>query len=252
MATPAVELIQFPYSHYNEKVRWALAFKRIPHHRRNLLPGPHAPTVLRLTRQTETPVVRFGEELMVGSARIIDELERRVPDPPLYPADAALRRRVLELRDWFDEQAGPMVRRALFSVLVRHPQYTCAMFSQHRGRPVRAAYRAIFPLTRIAMSRSMGIGDEASIAAGFAGTEAALERVTREVGPSGYLAGDRFTVADLTAAALLAPVADPPHQAMRRPRPVPDELVRWHERWAAHPAVAWVLRQYERHRPADG
>jgi hypothetical protein len=36
-----MELIQFRYSPYNEKVRWALDFKRVPHVRRSLLPGPH-------------------------------------------------------------------------------------------------------------------------------------------------------------------------------------------------------------------
>jgi hypothetical protein len=47
--TPAaVELLQFRHSPYNEKVRWALDLKRVPHRRRSLLPGPHLRTVRRL------------------------------------------------------------------------------------------------------------------------------------------------------------------------------------------------------------
>jgi glutathione S-transferase len=36
-----IELLQFRHSPYNEKVRWALDLKRLPHRRRSLLPGPH-------------------------------------------------------------------------------------------------------------------------------------------------------------------------------------------------------------------
>ena len=34
-------LWQLQISHYVEKVRWALDYKRVPHVRRTLLPGPH-------------------------------------------------------------------------------------------------------------------------------------------------------------------------------------------------------------------
>jgi len=40
-------LLQFRYSPYNEKARWALDFKRVPHERRSLLPGPHMGEVRR-------------------------------------------------------------------------------------------------------------------------------------------------------------------------------------------------------------
>ena len=39
-----IELLQFRHSPYNEKVRWALDLKRVPHRRHSLLPGPHVAT----------------------------------------------------------------------------------------------------------------------------------------------------------------------------------------------------------------
>jgi glutathione S-transferase len=251
MTAVAVELIQFPYSHYNEKVRWALTHKGVPHRRRSLLPGPHAAVVLWLTGQTQTPVVRFGDQVVHGSARILDELERRWPDPALYPAEPALRRRALELQAWLDAEVGPLVRRALFSILTAHPDFVCTMFAGDRSAAVRLAYRAAFPLTRLAMKGSMGIRDAASVDEGFAGTQAALDRVAREVGPGGYLVGDAFSVADLTAAALLAPAARVSHPAMALPEPMPAPLAHWYARWASHPGAAWVREQYRNHRKAD-
>jgi glutathione S-transferase len=251
MTAVAVELIQFPYSHYNEKVRWALTHKGVPHRRRSLLPGPHAAVVLWLTGQTQTPVVRFGDQVVHGSARILDELERRWPDPALYPAEPALRRRALELQAWLDAEVGPLVRRALFSILTAHPDFVCAMFAGDRSAAVRLAYRAAFPLTRLAMKGSMGIRDAASVDEGFAGTQAALDRVAREVVPGGYLVGDAFSVADLTAAALLVPTVRVSHPAMALPEPMPAPLEHWYARWASHPGAAWVREQYRNHREPE-
>jgi hypothetical protein len=52
-------------------------------------------------------------------------------------------------------------------------------------------------------------------------------------------------------ASLLAPAVRLEHPAMRLPDPMPDALVAWYERWASHPAAAWVRETYRRHRPAD-
>ena len=249
MAQPNVELLQFPYSHFNEKARWALDFKRVPHVRRSLLPGPHAPTVKRLTGQSAVPVLRFGDEIVYGSARIIDELERRFPDPPLYPADPAARKRALEIQAWFDEEVGPRVRRALFASLLGESAYVCRMFSSEKSLPLRAFYRATFPLAAGMIKRGMGITDQASIDDAIAGTREALDFVAKEGGREGQLVGSGFTVADLSAAALLAPTANPPHPAMQRPEPMPESASRWLERWARHPGAEWVLHQYRRHRP---
>lgn len=249
MTEPTLELLQFPYSHYNEKARWALDHKRVPHTCTNLLPGPHALTLRRLTGQTQVPVLRIDRELIAGSARIIDELERRYPDPPLYPADEASRRRALEIQKWFDEEVGPRVRRALFSVMLDEPSYVCRMFASDRSVPQRTLYRASFPLLRSFMKRGMGITDRASIEDAFRGTREALDFVAKQSGPEGCLVGDSFSVADLTAAALLAPTTNPDHPAMRRPEPIPDSIRQWLVRWADHPGARWVLEQYARYRP---
>ena len=246
-----LELIQFPYSHYNEKVRWTLAYKRLPYRRRDLLPGPHALTVLRLTGQTQTPVMRLDGEIVAGSARIIAELERRHPTPPLLPADATLRRRALELQAWADADVGPMVRRSLFAVLLGHPDYVVRVFARERGVAMQRLYRALFPVTKLAMSASMGIRGDASVQASDAATRAALDRVAGELGPSGFLAGDAFSLADLTMASLLAPAVRVEHPAMRLPDPLPDAVAGWYRRWEAHPAAVWVRETYRRHRPAD-
>jgi glutathione S-transferase len=242
-------LLQFHRSHYNEKARWALDYKKVRHTRKTFLPGPHAGPVKKLTGKTEVPVVLFGDEIVAGSARIIDELERRYPDPALYPSDAADRARALEIQSYFDDEVGPAIRTALFSVMIHDPGYLCRVFSSHRSRAVQLGYRAMFPIASRMIAKSMGINDPEIVKRAYAATEKALEFVAAEVAPSGYLVGDRFTVADLTCAALLAPGADPDHPQMRRPRPQPARIKEWHARWQDHAAMAWVRARYATDRP---
>jgi glutathione S-transferase len=42
------------------------------------------------------------------STRIIEVLERRYPDPALYPSDPDERRRALEIEEFWDEELGPV------------------------------------------------------------------------------------------------------------------------------------------------
>src|SRR5438128_6433168 len=83
-------------SHYNEKARWALDYKRVPHVRRAAIPGQHQKIALRLTGGRTLPVLVLDGEAIGDSTRIIEALERRYPQPPLYPADPDARRRALD------------------------------------------------------------------------------------------------------------------------------------------------------------
>src|SRR5439155_124476 len=85
----------------------ALDWKGIAHVRRSLLPGFHVPRVLWMTGQKALPVLIVDGETIHDSTRIIERLERLRPEPALYPADDAERRRALALEDFFDEELGP-------------------------------------------------------------------------------------------------------------------------------------------------
>ena len=59
-------LWQLQISHFNEKVRWALDLKRVPHVRRSLLPGAHAVQARRLTGADTTPVLTLDGRSIGG------------------------------------------------------------------------------------------------------------------------------------------------------------------------------------------
>jgi glutathione S-transferase len=101
------------------------------------------------------------------------------------------------------------------------------------------------------MRASMGIGDAASVRDALAGTRAGLDFVAREAGPDGHLVGGAFSVADLAAAALLAPAVMPEGSPMCLPRPRPPALDAWLAEFATHPGADWVRDRYARFRPAS-
>lgn len=247
-----LELLQFRFSHYNEKARWALDFKGLSHTRTALLPGPHMGKVKKLTGQTSTPVLRVGERFIPGSAAVIDYLERTYPEPALYPADAGERAKALEIQAWLDKDLGPYIRRALFSMIVDEADYMCAMFARGKPWAQRTFYRAAYPLAKGLIRKGNGVTSQQAIDEAFARTQEVLDRLHDMVGPSGYLVGDSFSVADLTAAALSANAFDPPHPDMARPRPMPKTMQDWLDRWKDHPWGTHVLRLYRDHRDAAG
>jgi glutathione S-transferase len=245
MRTPVLR--QFQFSHYNEKVRWALDYKRVAHERRSLLPGPHVVPAMRLSGQKSLPVINLGDRVLAGSQNIIDDLETNHPTPPLYPVDEVQRREALELQKWFDEELGPEIRRAFFWDLLPGSRYAAELFTIGRGPLIKSLYRTAFPAIRAVMMKDMKI-DAAGAARGVERTREALDRVVAKSAPSGYLVGNSFSVADLTAAALLSPAAMPPEFPYSIPEPRAANLDKWLARWADHPGIVWVREIYRRHR----
>lgn len=88
-------------SHYNEKARWALDDKQVPHTRRAVMPGLHVLVAKRLGGGETFPVMTVGDQVYPDSTDIIAALEELQPDPALYPDDPELRGRALQLEDEF-------------------------------------------------------------------------------------------------------------------------------------------------------
>ncbi len=240
-------LWQFQHSHYNEKARWALDFKRIPHRRHTLVAGLHIEPVTALTGQTSVPVLVLEDQPITGSAAIIDYLERTHPEPPLYPYEPATRARALELQSFLDRELGPYVRRALFHELLKNREYAIEILTAGADDRLRAVFARMFPRIADAMRAMMNINDE-SAAAARRQISAVMDKLESEFGPAGYLAGNEFSVADLTAAALLSPLAFPAEFPYPLPEPSPEELVLLRDTFAARPASRWVHEIYRRHR----
>ena len=110
----------------------------------------------------------------------------------------------------------------------------------------RRVMRTLAPLARPAVKLDYAVSASAAADA-IVAIRAAMDRIEAELRPSGYLAGDAFSVADLTAAALLTPLLTPPQRPYLPPS-APQALLELRAELMARPGGAWVEEMYARHR----
>jgi glutathione S-transferase len=242
-------LWQLQISHYNEKVRWALDYKRIPHVRRSMMPGVHQLILKRKAGVVLSPVLEVDGRAIADSSAILQALEQRCPEPRLIPEDPRERQRALELEDWFDEELGPHIRRAVYHELLPHPDVVIPLFTDGAPGSTRVLLRAGFPVLRVGMKRFMNIYEEPAMRSRQK-TIDALDRLEHELGDGDYLVGDRFSIADLTAASLFYPLALPPEFPYTSPRfeDLPEGAREFIGQMRERPGARWVAEMYRRHR----
>lgn len=245
--TPPV-LWHFRFSHYNEKARWALDWKGVPHVRRAVAPGPHVQQMLDLSGQHAVPVLEIDGRVVPDSTAIIAALEEAVPSPALYPSDPAERARALALEERADEEIGPHVRRLAWGALLPHRSFVIELFTGGFESELDAYYEENFSVLEGLMRSTMRIDDD-GVRESAERVAAALDDVDRERGGRDHLVGDRFSVADLTVASLLAPLIVPPELTSAfPPEPWPDSFETMRARYGSHPTCVWARDVFRRHR----
>ncbi len=239
-------LWQYTFSNFNEKARWTLDYKRIPHVRHNVLPG--SPRALWHSRNGTYPLLELDGSRLGDSSEIVSALESRAPDPSLYPEEPAEREAALELEEFFDEHAGHDLRRVVFHDLLQDPGAACELLATGQPGWARPVLRVQAPVAAAYVRRRYSITPE-DTERSMAALRAALDRIESERGPnrSDYLVGDRFSVADLTAAALLYPLARPSEFPYEIPDP-PAKLQEVIDSFASHPGIGWIRETYRRDR----
>jgi glutathione S-transferase len=246
MAKPV--LWQIKVSHYSEKVRWALDYKGVEHERKAPPPGPHMVVALVKSRGASKtfPLLDLDGRTYSDSTDIVAALEDRWPEPPLYPADPGERRRALELEDFFDEEVGPCTRLYAWHEITRDPEIAARVLSDEMPAPLQRAARFTVPVAAGFLQLRYGVKSDDAAAKARVKIEEAFDRLDAELGDGEYLVGDAFTVADLTAAALLYPVVLPPEGP-----PLPDPPVAYHEfqaEFADRRGFKYVEEMFARHR----
>lgn len=238
-------LYQFPLSHYCEKARWALDYKGLEFKVRNLVPGPHILQTKRLVPKTTLPILVDGKNIVQDSTAIIDYLDRRHPQKPLTPTEAAAKQEALELEEYFDKEAGVHLRRFFYFHILQNRKLANSLLLRDSSSSAKALYFFMFPAVRSLMKKSMKIYPEPAKASEKRLRDV-LEFLNRRVTKQPFLVGDAFSRADLSAAALLAPLCQPPEHDFAWPREetMPSALHEFRQEHQDQPFFQWVLTKY--------
>jgi glutathione S-transferase len=211
------------------------------------MPGRHHQLAHRLTGGSTFPVLVLDGTPVGDSTRIIAELERRYPAPPLYPVQPQARRRALEIEDYFDEELGPHLRLLVLHSALADPDLLLGTFAPDLVGFRRLAGRVMFPQIRSRLISRFGI-DDARVALAYEKIRDAGVRFRAELEPSGYLVGPRFTVADLTLAALTAPAVAPEQFPYPQPQRGHPLLAPVRHALTESGLLEWTNEIYARHR----
>jgi glutathione S-transferase len=204
---PAV-LITIPLSHYCEKARWGLDRLMLPYREE-----PHAPLMHRLaTRRNDggtVPVLVHGSRRFIDSTDILVHADAVCGGDLLYPRDAALRREVDALEEQFDTKFGPHTRRWAYQQLLSHTKLLRSLWSREAPQLEARLLPLIAPLVRRLVRAAYKITPESAQRSLDRVRDVFMEVDRRLDDGRRFLIGNCFTAADLTFAALAAPVLFP-------------------------------------------
>lgn len=96
-----IRLWRIKYSTNAERVALALAHKGLETTSVWIEPDDRS-KLIDVSGQNLVPVIEDGERVIADSTRILEYLEEKYPDPPLYPADDAERGEMRLFIDWFN------------------------------------------------------------------------------------------------------------------------------------------------------
>lgn len=245
---PTPRLVTIPYSHYCEKARWALERGGVA-----FVEETHAPLfawrgALAARGRRTVPVLVTDDDVVPESTGVLRWVDAhgRLPEP-YFPPDVP---DVESLVSTFDRRLGPATRRVAYShVLGGSPadieQLLARDVPAWEARGVRLLGRVLPLVIRFGLKI-----DEAGVARSKRAIDEVFAAVNERLADGrSTLTGDAFTAADLTFAALAAPLVLPPTYAKRFGGAchVPP-LAALREEVLATKAGAFAMRIYEAYR----
>jgi glutathione S-transferase len=237
-AAPANEAHHDPLQPLLREARWGLDRAGLPCTEQRYAPVVHRLAVMP-RGSTTAPVLVDGRRTVRGSSAMLELCDAIGAAPaPLYPKDAATRREVEELVARFDARLGPTTRLWLHSWAVEDREQLMRMSSIGLAPGQRRRLRRMLPIIAPVLRMALKIGPETHERCARRADEELAFVSERLSDGRPYLAGERFTAADLTFAALAAPILMQPGYgggAIEFP-PEPPELAPVIARWRQTPA----------------
>ena len=237
-----LKLYTYSVSQASEKIRWSLDACGIPYREIRLTPFVHAGELFQ-----SMPMLAADGEHLTDSTRILEWLEVHRAPFPLILRDPLVRAAVMEAEARFD-QAGVHLLRWVYAGLLQNRSLALGLWTLDANIAQWLTLRVGFPLARRFFQKGLGfdlrqMGRSRRI---IDRTLAELDRLAETGRP--YLVGDALTAADITAAALLSPLACPDEHPIYGSPGYRQAMQPTLQHWQDRPGLEWVRALYRRHR----
>ena len=250
MAGTKPQLITFGISHYCEKARWALDWHGVGYDEIGWVPGFHA--ILAKwhgAKHTTVPLLLDGKRVIQGSGAIIDWADEQAQDRSrrlTFPGALEIERRA-------DDGIGINARRLFYAeILPEAPFAIKPAFLVNTSLLHRLVGNITWPFTPRVIKKKYEIGPGAAQES-RAKLNVELNWLDSLLADGRqYLAGGRFSRADIAVASLLAPLAPPEQIKTYHSLALPEALIADFERWKDRPIMRWMAERYRTSRAANG
>ncbi|MBT4837590.1 MAG: glutathione S-transferase [Methylococcales bacterium] len=213
----SIKLYQFPISHYCEKVRWTLDYKKLDYQVVNLLPVLHLYATKKLSNDPALPIIEHDGLIVQNSSDILDYLDKTFPEYSLIPVDPDFRQQVIDWETFVDKEIGLNVRCFLYNTLLEYPEIMISFFTHQSAWYGKLFLKTIFPVMKKSMRESLCINDKTAEQAKI-DLQLAIEKIYLTRQATGFLVGNLFSRADLATASLLAPLCRLEQYGMEWPK----------------------------------
>lgn len=239
-------------SQASEKIRWSLDAAGIEYAEHRLTPFLHLPRNLLSSRAVgaHLPLLEADGESIVDSTRILEWLAVHRAPFALMPSDPERRQAVMNAESRFDHLARHVLR-CVYAQLLQQPALVWRIWTVDAGLAESLALRAALPMLARMFASGLNLQPHAvarsrrMIEHGLAELDLAAQERRR------YLVGGRLSVADITAAAMLAPLACPDEHPVYARADYRAAIAPLMQDCASHRGLDWVRHLYRRHRGAE-
>ncbi|MEM6426002.1 MAG: glutathione S-transferase family protein [Cyanobacteria bacterium P01_D01_bin.128] len=219
-----IELYQFEASHYCEKVRLILDYKKLTYKKIEVTPGVGQFELFQKSGQRQVPVLQDRSEIIPDSTAIAQYLDQKYPDSPVLPADPKQRGLCLMMEAWADESIGLNARKAMIGAFNQHPNFRTALLPAATPDLVKNLVGAVPGDVLNLLGIGVGFGGEAVKEATDI-LRQNLEALCLILQDSPYLVADHPTLADFAVAGLSMYIKFPAQEYIDLPEGICDKGV---------------------------
>jgi glutathione S-transferase len=244
-------LLTIPISHYCEKARWALQRIGVPYRERPHIQAIHRAATLRAGGGLTVPVLVCADGVLGDSGDILAWANRQAPPGrALYPEDPDRAAEVRLLEADFNTGLGPHSRCWMYQQLRKRRDLALSYGSAGVPTWERTSLRLGYPLLIAIVAHVLDVTPATAVES-EAEVRAKFNAVGKRLADGRpYICGDEFTAADLTFAALAAPMLMPSGYGVPLPQPpeLPPYAAEVVRELRVHPAGVHALAMFDTER----
>jgi glutathione S-transferase len=196
-----LELYQFEFCQYCEKVRLILDYKGLEYKKVEVTPGIGQLEVFRMSGQRQVPVLKDGDSVIADSTEIALYLDRKYPEKPIIPTEPVHRGLCLLMEEWADESVGLKGRKAFIGALNHYQNFRTSLLPKDTPELLKNLVGALPSELLDVLGTGVGLGFDAFKAA-EKDLKQDLEALSLILQNRPYLVTEEPTLADLAVAAL--------------------------------------------------